>query len=129
MSLQDKVEEVQRRSARFIASEYSCEVSSMSTLLKDLCLGTLFDRYGHCRLQILAKGIYGQANILLSGLCKLTCITRYMHAMHYRPPNDRTNYFKYSFIPNTIQDWNGLPSSLIEGSLVTLSPLTLSSIH
>ena len=65
MSLQDKLEVVQRRSARFIANEYSREVGSMSSLLKDLGLGTLSDRRKRCRLQILAKGIYGQANIPL----------------------------------------------------------------
>lgn len=48
-----------RRSVWFITNEYLCEGGSVTTLLKDLGLGTLSDRRRRCRLQILAKGIHG----------------------------------------------------------------------
>ena len=52
-----------------------------------------------------------------SDLQKPTRITRNMHALHYRPLSPRTNCYKYSFIPNTIRDWNNLPDSFIEGAI------------
>ena len=117
MSLCERLEGVQRRSARFIASEYSWEAGTMTKLLKDLGLSTLSDRRRRCRLSMFAKGIYGQANIPLSELRKPTRSTRNMHALHYRPPSARTNCYKFSFIPNTIRDWNNLPNSIIDAAI------------
>ncbi|KAJ8028441.1 hypothetical protein HOLleu_30668 [Holothuria leucospilota] len=70
--LQDKLDSIQRRSARFISSTFSREPGRK---------------------------------------------TRGMHNLHFCHLYTRSNCYKYSFLPNTVKDWNSPPASLVENSM------------
>ncbi|PIK41515.1 putative RNA-directed DNA polymerase from mobile element jockey-like [Apostichopus japonicus] len=122
--LQHNLENIQRRAARFIASDYSREPGSVSSLLRDLNLVPLAERRRQSRIILFAKGIYGQAQIPIDCLRKPLRRSRNMHDMHFCQLYASTNCYKYSFFPNTIRDWNSLPSDLISSSSGSVNPVT-----
>ena len=113
--LQDKLESIQRRSARFVSSEFSREPGSMTSILKDLDLHTLADRRKQNRLILFSKGFFGKANIPMDKLSHPTRKTRGMHNLHFCQLYSRSNCYKFSFLPSTLKDWNNLPAALIDG--------------
>ena len=76
--LQEKLEKVQKRAARFITSNYNYEPGSMTTILKQTKLELLKERRKHY-LRLPAK----------------------------------TDILKFSFLLNTVKDWNLLPQDII----------------
>ena len=42
--------------------------------------------------------------------------TRQYHPLHFIVPSTNCDYYKYSFFPRAIRDWNNLPNDLIESS-------------
>ncbi|KAJ8032783.1 hypothetical protein HOLleu_22833 [Holothuria leucospilota] len=121
--LQDKLESIQRRSARFISSEFSREPGSMTVILKDLDLPTLAERRKQNRLILFSKGFFGKANIPMDRLRHPTRTTRGMHNLHFCQLYSRSNCYKFSFFPKTLKDWNNLPADLIDGLDGHLDPV------
>ena len=118
--LQDKLENVQRRSARFITSNYTdYEPGSMTAILKQLELPSLKERRKQSRLILLHKGIHNHANIPTEHLKSPSRRTKNMHQHHFLRIPANTDSLKFSFLPNTIKDWNSLPPDLfnkVDGS-------------
>ena len=112
--LRDKLESIQKRSARFISSDFSREPGSMTSILKDLDLPTLADRRKQNRIILFSKGVLGKANIPMDRLRQPIRKTRGMHNLHFCQLHSRSNCYKFSFFPNTIKDWNNLPATLID---------------
>ena len=46
-----------------------------------------------------------------------------MHSEHFINLHSRTDTLKASFIPNTVKEWNLLPSEVIEKSKAARSPV------
>ena len=44
------------------------------------------------------------------------CSTRYHHPYHFIIPSAQTNYYQNSFYPQTIREWNKLPTHIIEST-------------
>ena len=127
--LQDKLEQVQHQAARFITSNYSTEPGTMTKMLKELKLEPLIVRRKNCRLILLCKGLQNQAAIPINTLQRPKRTTRNMHSEHFINLPSRTDTLKSSFLPNTIRDWNLLPSEVIEKSKASKSPVaTFASI-
>ncbi|VDI39466.1 Hypothetical predicted protein, partial [Mytilus galloprovincialis] len=61
--LQDQLENVQKRAARFITSNYNYEPGSMTAILEQLQQPSLKDRRTQNRLILFCKSIHGQANL------------------------------------------------------------------
>ena len=61
---------------------------------------------------LLYTGLRGKAKIPTNDLVKPTRKSRTHHDLIFKVPHARTDCYKFSFIPNTIRDWNGLPSSV-----------------
>ena len=59
-----------------------------------------------------------KSHTILWLLC--TYATCHQHPLHFLTPSVRTNFYKYSFFPKTIQDWNNLPTETIESSSLQL---------
>ena len=59
------------------------------------------------------KGLKGKSNIPIQQLQPLGRGGRKNHSMAFRIPYANTDVYKYSFFPNTIREWNALPTSLI----------------
>ena len=113
--LRDKLESIQKRSARFISSDFSREPGSMTSILKDLDLPTLADRRKQNRIILFSKGVLGKANIPMDRLRHPIRKTRGMHNLHFCQLYSWSNCYKINFFPNTLKDWNNLPATLIDG--------------
>lgn len=111
--LQEQLESVQKRSARFIASNYNFEPGSMTKILQQLKLEPLKNRRKQNRLILLTKGLKNQAKIPTNFFEPPTRRTKNMHSSHFKIIYARTDIMKYSFIPNTIKDWNNLTPKVI----------------
>ncbi|KAJ8042811.1 hypothetical protein HOLleu_09668 [Holothuria leucospilota] len=95
----------------------------MTSVLKDLDLPSLSERRRQNRLILFTKGVFGKAQIPVGRLRHPTRKIRGMHNLHFCHLYTRTNCYKYSFLPNTVKDWNSLPASLVENSVHHKDPV------
>ena len=72
---------------------------------------------------MLHKGLHQQAAIPTSTLQKPKRKTRHMHSEHFVTIQARTDTLKFSFLPNTVKDWNLLPPEVINESKAAKSPV------
>ena len=121
--LQEKLENVQKRAARFITSNYEYNEGVMTSILQELNLPPLKDRRAQSRLILLFKGINEQAKLPTDELSVPKRRTKTMHEHHYLRPRTKTDTLKYSFMPNTIKDWNSLPGKTINTALESSDPV------
>ena len=115
-TLQKEVEQVQRRAARFVTSNYNYETGSMTNIMNSLNWKTLQQRRIENRLVLLYKGLKGKAKIPINDLHGTNARGRYQRDMTFNVPYARTDIYKNSFIPRTIRDWNKLPQATIQNS-------------
>ena len=107
-----KIESVQRRAARWVLGDYS-PYSSVTDMIGKLRWRTLEQRRTDSRLILFYKIIYGYVAIPLpSYVIPLPCASRTSHPLAYRQISTRTDYYKYSFYPLTVVQWNSLPASI-----------------
>ena len=110
---QDKLEMVQRRTARYVFNDY-CRLSHVTPMLQQLGWRSLMQRRADIRLVFFYKCLHGLVAIDLSkDLMPQTRETRGNHSQSYICPSDTRNYVKYSFLPRTIVQWNKLPESVV----------------
>ena len=109
--LQEEIEKVQNRAARFVTSNYCFETGSMTGILKNLWWGSLKKRRNR-RLILLYKGLKGAASIPTDDLIPPIRRCR-NHHLAFQIPTARTDIYKGSFFTQTIRDWNALPDSVI----------------
>ena len=111
--LQEDLESVQKRAARFVTGNYNYETGSMTGILGQLKWESLKKRRKDNRLILLYKGLKGKASIPTE---TKTRRCRNQHSMAFQPPIANTDVYKGSFFPQTIRDWNALPDSLISSA-------------
>ena len=99
----NKLETVQRRSARHIMHNYSRH-ASVTTMLQHLNLPTLQQRRQHSKIIMLYRITHKLASIPTATYIA-PCIR---NTQHYILPYARTHVFKTSFFPSTIKIWNNL---------------------
>ena len=106
----NKIEMVQRRAARWVLNDYS-PYSSVSGMLEKLNWRTLEQRRADSRLVLFYKIIYGYVAVPLPTYVIPLSRTsrRTTHSLAYRQIYTRTDYYKYSFYPLTVVQWNHLP--------------------
>ena len=109
-----KIESVQRRAARWVLGDYS-PYSSVTDMIGKLGWRTLEQGPTDSRLILFYKIIYGYVAIhvpLPSYVIPLPRASRTSHPLAYRQISTRTDYYKYSFYPLTVVQWNNLPASI-----------------
>ena len=107
-----KIESVQRRAARWILGDYST-YSSVTDMIGQLGWRTLEQCRTDSRLVLFYKIIYGYVAIHLpSNVMPLTLVSRTSHPLAYRQISTETKYYKYSFYPLRVVQWNSLPVSI-----------------
>ena len=114
--LQEELESVQKRAARFVTGNCNYETGSMTGILGQLKWESLKKRRKDNRLILLYKGLKGKANVPTDDLIPKTRRCRNQHSMAFQTPIANTDVFKGSFFPQTIRDWNALPDSLISSA-------------
>ena len=114
--LQEELESVQKRAARFVTGNYSYETGSMTGILGQLKWESLKKRRKDNRLILLYKGLKGKASVPTDDLISKTRRCRNQHSMAFQTPIANTDVYKGSFFPQTIRDWNALSDSLISSA-------------
>ena len=115
--LQEELEKVQNREARFVARNSVYETGSMTGILGHLKWESLKKRRKDDRLILLYKGLKGKARIPTDDLIPKTRRGRNQYALAFQIPSVSKDVYKYtSFFPQTIRDCNDLPESLISFS-------------
>ena len=114
--LQEELEKVQNRAARFVTRNYVYETGSKTGILGQLKWESLKKRRKDNRLILLYKGLKGKARIPTDDLIPKTRRGRNQHSLAFQIPSASKDVYMYSFFPQTIRDWNDLPESLISSS-------------
>ena len=108
-----KIEIVQRQAAQWVLGDYS-PYSSMSDMLEKLGWRTLKQRHTDAWPVLFYKIVYGYVAVPLPGyVIPLTWISRTSHPLAYRQISTQTEYYKYSFYPLTVVQWNHLLASVV----------------
>ena len=110
--LQEELEKVQNRAARFVTRNDTFEEGSMTGILDQLKWESLKKRRTDNRLILLYKGLKGKAKIPTDDLIPKTRRCRNSHSKVFQLPSANIEAYKCSFFPQTIRDWNDLPDSL-----------------
>ena len=115
--LQEELEKVHNRAARFVTRNYVYETGSMTGILGQLKWESLKKRRKDNRLFLLYKGLKGKARIPTDDLLPKTRRGRYQHSLAFQIPSASKDVYKYSFFAQTIRGWNDLPESLTSSEL------------
>ena len=99
VGLQNELEKVQNRAARFATENYYFETGSMTGSLEHLKWESLKKRRRDSRLILLYKGLKGKASIPTDDLIPLVKRCRNDHSMAYQVPIANTDIYKCSFSP------------------------------
>ena len=95
--LQEELEKVQNRAARFVTRNYAFEEGSMTRILEQLKWESLKKRRTDNRLILLYKGLKGKARIPTHDLIPKTRRCRNSHSKAFQLPSANTEAYKCSF--------------------------------
>ena len=102
----DKIERVQRRAAIYV-----------TTMLANLKWQPLEERRKNTRLCLLYKAVNGFVAIPVQQyLIPLNRPSRHSNSLSFQLFSTRHDYFKYSFFPRTVVQWNLLPDATVKAS-------------
>lgn len=114
----DKLERVQRRAARYVCNNYSYE-ASVTAMMNQLNWIPLQQRRQNIRLCWMYKITYGLVAVPLENYLALaTRQSRHYNSMAYKIFSPRHDYYKHSFFPRTVIEWNRLPDTIVKASTV-----------
>ena len=102
--LQEELESVQKRAARFVTGNYNYESGSMTGILGHLKWESLKKRRKDNRLILLYKSLKGKASVPIDDLIPKIRRCRNQHSMAFQTPIANTNVYKGSFFSRTIRD-------------------------
>jgi hypothetical protein len=125
----DKIEAVQRRSARWIKHDYGRK-SSVTNMLESLNLRRLELRRIDNRLSLMYKISHNLVAIPIEDYLTLqTRKSRHCHNLSYRLITATADYYKYSYFPRTVYHWNNLPPDIPSLPTVDLFNSAVSSVE
>ena len=108
----NKIEKIQRRTARFVKNSFSWS-TSVSSLINSLNWQTLQSRRSSLKVTMMYKIVHNIVSIHQGHyLTPCTSSTRH-HNFTYKIPYSRVNSHLYSFFPSTIRLWNSLDSETV----------------
>lgn len=108
-----QIEKVQRRAARWTSNNFDPR-SSVTGMLDDLGWRTLEQRRADARLCLFYKIVYGLVAIPMPDYIQPNPrVSRYCHSMTFRQVQTSRNFYKYSFFPLGIVQWNALPAAVV----------------
>ena len=100
--LQEELESVQKRAARFVTGNYNYETGSMTGIIVQLKWESLKKRRKDNRLILLYKGLKGKASVPTDDLIPKTRRCRNQHSMAFQTPIANTDVYKGSFFPDSL---------------------------
>jgi len=116
-----QIESVQRRAARWVTNRFH-NTSSVTDMLRDLNWQSLEQRRVHSRLCMFFKIHHDLVTVHPSYafIMHTPRHTRTANTMQYTTYQPRTNYFKYSYFPLTVVQWNGLDVNIKSAASVNM---------
>ena len=128
----NKLELVQRRAARFICKDIRRQ-SHISDMLKDINWKMLEDRRTISRLTLLYKSVHNKVAINIdehyTNHEKGNITTSKTSLIFITHPTARKNWYRCSFMPRTVVEWNHLPATIREAQSVDTLRVKLCSIE
>ena len=107
-----QIEQIQRRAARWTVGNFDRH-ASVTRIVQDLGWRSLDQRRADARLCLFFKVIHGLVAVPLPDYVQYSNrISRYCHSMTFRQVYTSRDYYKYSFFPLAIVQWNSLPESV-----------------
>ena len=107
-----QIEQVQRRAARWTVGNFY-QRASVTQIVQNLGWRTLEQRRADARLCLFYKVVHGLVAVPLPDYIQYSNrVSRYCHSMTFRQVTTSTDYYKYSFFPLAIVQWNALPCLL-----------------
>ena len=107
-----QIEQIQRRSARWTVGNFD-QRASVTQIVQNLGRRTLEQRRADARLCLFYKVVHGLVAVPLPDYIQYSNrVSRYCHSMTFRQVSTSTDYYKYSFFPLAIVQWNTLPQSV-----------------
>ena len=108
-----QIEKVQRRAARWTTSNYDYR-SSVTSMIENLGWRTLEQRRSDARLCLFYRIVYGLVAVPIPDYIQpKTWTSKNCHSMTFRQIHTHRNFYKYSFFPLAIVQWNALPESVV----------------
>ena len=109
----NKIEDIQRRAARFVCNDHR-QQSSVTEMLAKLEWTSLKERREKSRLSLLNKIVHAKVAIPLDQyLQKSNSRTRAVNSHKFNVFSPKTEVFRNSFFPRTVKIWNTTPDSII----------------
>ena len=125
----NKIEAVHRRAARWVTHDYS-SYSSVTQMINILGWRSLEQRRADARLMMFYKIVHDLVEIPLpSYIHRQTRMTRTTHPYHFIQIQTTANYYKYSFLPLAIVQWNNLPTSAVLSEDLTTFRTAICSLN
>lgn len=109
-----KLEAVQRRSARFVMNNYS-QTSSVTSMLEILQWTSLEERRARNKAIMMYRIVHGLVAIPTTELHPTMTSAR-GHTNRFLIPYARTLLYKHSFFPDSIRIWNNLPQRAVDST-------------
>ena len=107
-----QIEQIQRRAARWTVGNFDRH-ASVTRIVQNLGWRSLDQRRADARLCLFFKVIHGLVAVPLPDYVQYSNrISRYCHSMTFRQVYTSRDYYKYSFFPLAIVQWNSLPESV-----------------
>ena len=122
----NKLENVQRRAARFVMSNYF-RTSSVTEMLSSLKWNSIESRNKELRLLTFYKIIHNCVNLPLPNEIQISSRATRGNQLKYVQLSPRIDVYKYSFYPNVIQLWNNLPNDITSVQSFDLFRVTLAN--
>ena len=108
----NQIEQIQKRAARWTVSNFDRQ-ASVTRIIQELGWRTLAQRRADARLCLFYKVIHCLVAVPLPDHVQYSNrISRYCHSMTFRQVYTSKDYYKYSFFPLAIVQWNSLPESV-----------------
>ena len=123
--LQEELESVQKRAARFVTGNYNYETGSMTGILGQLKWESLKKRRKDNRLILLYKGFKGKASVPTDDLIPKTRRCRNQHSMAFQTPIANTDVYKGASSPGL--SGIGMPSPILWPHLLKMQRIVLLS--
>jgi hypothetical protein len=124
----DKIQSVQRRSARFVFNRFH-NTSSPTGMLAELDWEPLATRRAKIKLCTFYKIHHGLVGISAPLYIHLAPPrVRRTHSLAYLEISTTTAYYQHSFYPSTVVLWNKLPSAVVEAPTLTAFKAALAPI-
>ena len=128
-NVQNKIEMVQRRAARYVCNNYNRE-ASVTTMSKHLHWRSLQQRRPDIRLVMFYKTLHGIVTLdPFPKFIPLVRPSRHTHSEAFQLPVITKQFIQYSFLPRTIASWNNLPANAATAPSLEIFRQKISSLQ